>query len=59
MTLPCLDCICVPICKSREYKELVSKCGIIESYLLATDVNDGKWHFPERMTELREFYGYE
>jgi hypothetical protein len=59
MKFPCEECVCRPICKSKDYKKLVTECGVIESYLLATDIDDGKWHFPERINKLRELFNYD
>ena len=30
---PCIDCICIPICRSRHYSEMISICQDAQDYL--------------------------
>jgi len=34
MTCPCEDCLCVPMCRHKPYNELVTKCLLINKYLV-------------------------
>ena len=29
---PCEDCLCVPICKHKDYSDLFYKCSLIDDY---------------------------
>ena len=30
---PCIDCICIPVCRNREYWQLFKNCSLIEEYI--------------------------
>jgi len=30
---PCIDCICVPICKGKMYSALFAECSLIEQWI--------------------------
>jgi hypothetical protein len=30
---PCENCICIPICKRREYTDFISKCSLIDEWV--------------------------
>lgn len=33
MKCPCKDCICVPVCRNIQYKKLVKRCELLDSYI--------------------------
>lgn len=33
MESPCIDCICIPICKHKEWNHLILDCNLISWYL--------------------------
>jgi len=34
---PCLNCICIPICKYKKYETMVENCTLLEEYLYVFD----------------------
>lgn len=32
-TLPCVECICIPICRHKEYSFLFFDCNLIQTYI--------------------------
>ena len=32
-SLPCKQCVCIPVCKNKEYGKLVSECKILDKFL--------------------------
>ena len=33
MSLPCVDCITLPICQKKPLKEVIEKCSLAQDYL--------------------------
>jgi hypothetical protein len=31
--IPCLNCVCVPVCRQKEYDQLIMECSIISNFL--------------------------
>lgn len=31
---PCENCICIPICHSKEYTSLIDQCSLVTKYLI-------------------------
>ena len=39
MNCPCKDCICVPVCKLKDWTSLLSECDIINQYIPVPNPN--------------------
>ena len=43
MDLPCVDCVCVAICKNKDYKSAAEDCQFLERFL-----HQGRGRFDKR-----------
>ena len=34
---PCIDCLCIPICREKTYSQLVNACKFVPQFVLITD----------------------
>jgi len=42
---PCIDCMCLPICRNRSSIEICQKCSDICSYITVSDKTTGRYRW--------------
>lgn len=50
---PCESCLCIPICRHKEYDALVNQCSIIVHYLFNKRIYDARDDFWHRLEKVR------
>jgi len=53
---PCIDCLCIPICREKTYSQLVNACKFVPQFVLITDTrhNNPRDRDVVRMHKLHE-----
>lgn len=60
---PCKDCLCVPICRQKQYYYLIEDCSILDEFLYldkarfiegTSRMTTRKERFPESLNEIYE-----
>ena len=42
---PCIDCVCIPICRHRSFSEMLTRCSIIHEYENSHMERNGEEYF--------------
>lgn len=45
---PCINCICKPICRHKNFTKLVDDCSLIDGYLFITKLHKENFPLPEK-----------
>lgn len=57
--IPCIDCLCFPICKNKSYIRFFLNCKIIWDYKREVHTESTKWESTKfRHYSLEEFHTY-
>ena len=38
-TCPCLNCICMPVCRHKMYPDLMKNCELVDTYVTAPEID--------------------
>ena len=37
MTIPCIDCLCMPVCKNKGFWRMIKDCSILKTFVLGKE----------------------
>ena len=57
MKCPCINCICIPTCKHKNYFDLVVCCQTVHDYIFADAALLGNKYFHKNLDEVLAAFG--